>query len=83
MWFLALGSPDTSWFHRLLLRLLEHDRATLRLLRVNPFPDAPPRWLRARVCDYRFTAWAERKESGAWWVRTEVGLLVPPVSLRD
>lgn len=83
MWFLALGSPDTRWFQRLLLRLLEQDRATLRLLRVNPFPDAPPWWLRARVYDYRFTTGAERRQSGAWWVRTERGILVPPVSLRD
>ena len=82
MWFLALGSPDTGWFQRLLLRLLAQDRATLRLPRVNPCPDAPPRWLRARVYDYRFTTWTERKESGAWWVRTEIGVLVPPVSLR-
>jgi len=82
MWFLALGSPDTGWFQRLLLRLLEQDRATLRLPRVNPYPDAPPRWLRGRVYDYRFTTWTERKESGAWWVRTEIGVLVPPVSLR-
>ena len=82
MWFLALGLPDTRWFQRMLLRLLEQDRPTLSLLRVNPVPDAPPRWLRARVYDYRFTTRAERMVSGAWWVRTEIGLLVPPMSLR-
>jgi len=37
----------------------------------------------ARVYDYRFTTWTERKQSGSRWVRTEIGVLVPPVSLRD
>jgi len=81
MWFLALGAPDNHWFEVLLVRLLEGDRRTLRMLRTNPFPAGPPRWLRARVCRYRFSTRAERRATRAWWVRTEVGVLVPPVSL--
>ena len=49
-------------------------------MRTNPFPGAPPRWLRARVFLYRFSTRAERRETGAWWVRSAVGTLVPPVS---
>lgn len=81
MWFLALGSRDTRWFETLIVRLLEGDRRTLRMLRVNPFPDAPPRRIRARVFLYRYSTPAERRKTGDWWVRTEVGLLVAPVAL--
>ncbi|WP_425402258.1 lipase maturation factor family protein [Glaciibacter superstes] len=81
MWFLALGSPDTGWFEAFLVRLLEGDRRTLRMLRHNPFPDAPPQWIRARVFLYRFTTRAEQRTTGDRWVRIEVGDLVRPASL--
>jgi hypothetical protein len=81
MWFLALGSPDTRWFEVFMVRLLEGDAPTLRLLGKNPFPSAPPRWIRARVFLYRFSTSAERRTTKAWWVRTEMGLIVTPVSL--
>ncbi|MCY7287798.1 MAG: lipase maturation factor family protein [Cryobacterium sp.] len=81
MWFLALGARDSRWFEMFLVRLLEGDRATLRMLRVNPFPQAPPRYVRARVYRYRFSTPAERRETGEWWVRSEVGLLVAPITL--
>jgi hypothetical protein len=82
MWFLALGARDTRWFEVFLVRLLEGDRRTLRLLRRNPFPGEPPRWIRARVYLYRFATHAERRSTKAWWVRSEVGELVRPVALR-
>lgn len=81
MWFLALGTPDTRWFEVLVIRLLEGDKPTLRMLRVNPFETAPPRWIRARVFLYRFSTAEERRQAHVWWVRTEIALLVQPVSL--
>ncbi|WP_460942675.1 lipase maturation factor family protein [Okibacterium endophyticum] len=81
MWFLALGARNESWFHVLLLKLLMADRATLRLLRVDPFEGAAPRWIRARLFRYRFTTRAERRQTGDWWVREPVAYLVRPVSL--
>jgi hypothetical protein len=84
MWFIPLSPAyGADWFVPFLGRLLEGDRAILRLMGRNPFPDAPPRFIRARLFRYRFTTWAERRESRAWWARTLVGDLVPPVSLRD
>ncbi|WP_158863116.1 lipase maturation factor family protein [Leifsonia sp. AG29] len=83
MWFLALGSRDSPWFEVLLLRLLEADRATLKLLRGDPFGGARPRAVRARVFLYRFADRAEKRATGDVWVRSEVGALVPPVSLRS
>ncbi|MBG6237657.1 hypothetical protein IWX78_000600 [Mycetocola sp. CAN_C7] len=79
MWFLALGSPDTRWFQMLIYRLLDGDERILRLLRFNPFQDAPPLWIRARAFRYRYSTRAERRDTGEWWVRSEVGMLIDPV----
>ncbi|WP_285113653.1 lipase maturation factor family protein [Leifsonia sp. fls2-241-R2A-40a] len=83
MWFLALGSRDSPWFEVFLLRLLEADRPTLKLLRHDPFAGEPPRAIRARMFLYRFSTRAEKRETGDVWVRSEVGDFVPPVSLRS
>ncbi|MGP4000102.1 lipase maturation factor family protein [Streptomyces sp. 8N706] len=82
MWFAALSPAySRSWFLPFVERLLENDPATLRLLRSNPFPDAPPTHVRARIYTYRFTTRQERRESGDWWARTLVGDHLPPVAL--
>jgi len=84
MWFLPL-SPyyGESWFVPFLVRLLQGDRATLRLLRHDPFPERPPVWIRARLFRYRYTSWAEWRSTGAWWVRSEAGPFVRPIRRRD
>ena len=83
MWFLAFSSPQShEWFMPFLAKLLEGDRATLALLRVDPFPDAPPAIIRSRLYLYRFTTPAERRASGAWWSRELVREYTPPVGLR-
>ncbi|MDJ1132962.1 lipase maturation factor family protein [Streptomyces iconiensis] len=80
MWFAALSPAYTrGWFEPFIERLLENDRATLRLLRHNPFPDAPPTHIRALLYRYRFTTREERRETGAWWHRTLVREFLPPV----
>jgi hypothetical protein len=82
MWFAAMSVPGQHpWFLALVVRLLEGDLPTLRLLRTNPFPEAPPALVRARLYHYRFTTREERRESGAWWVRTAVADYLPPVRL--
>ncbi|WP_349814936.1 lipase maturation factor family protein [Curtobacterium sp. MCJR17_043] len=81
MWFLALGADD-GWFRVFVLRLLEADRPTLRLLRHDPFDGQRPRWVRARVFRYRFATRAERRATGLHWIRQERGLLLPPSGLR-
>ncbi|MFD8915998.1 lipase maturation factor family protein [Streptomyces sp. NPDC059575] len=83
MWFAAL-SPGYAgeWFGGLVERLLEGDRATLRLLRRSPFPpEAPPRHIRARLFRYRFTDWRELRETGACWERAYVRDYLPPTRL--
>lgn len=82
MWFLALpGRFDDRWFLPFLVKLLENDRATLALLRVDPFPERGPRFVRARLYRYRFSTPEERRQAKVWWVRTPVQVLVPPVTL--
>jgi hypothetical protein len=84
IWFIPLSPRyGADWFMPFLRRLLEGDRAILGLMGRNPFPDSPPRFVRARLFRYRFTTLAERRETGAWWVRTFAGDLVPPVALPD
>ncbi|MFE5483866.1 lipase maturation factor family protein [Streptomyces sp. NPDC056527] len=83
MWFAALSPAYArDWFGPFVERLLDGDRDTLRLLRHNPFPDAPPARIRARLYRYRYTTWRELRETGAWWHRTLVREYLPPVELR-
>jgi len=83
MWFLPLGRMWEPWFEVFLLRLLEADAATLRLLARDPFDGAPPRWIRARAYHYRFASRTEFRETGERWVRTLEGEVMGPASLRS
>jgi hypothetical protein len=83
MWFAAMSGPDRHpWLVALMLRLLQNDRPTLKLLRRTPFPDRPPEYVRARLYHYRFSTAAERRQTGAWWVRVLAGDHIAPMSLR-
>ncbi|MBA2945997.1 lipase maturation factor family protein [Streptomyces himalayensis] len=81
MWFAAL-SPiyALSWFAPFIGRLLDNDRATLGLLRSNPFPASPPTYIRAQLYSYRFTDRHGLRKNRAWWDRTLVGSYLPPVT---
>ncbi|WP_069169999.1 lipase maturation factor family protein [Streptomyces griseus] len=82
MWFAALSPAYAhSWFGPFVERLLLGDRDTLRLLRHNPFPDAPPIHVRARVFHYTFTDLRELRATGRWWNRTYVRDFMRPASL--
>jgi len=81
MWFAALGSYEQQpWFLGFCARLLQGSPSVTALLAKDPFPGAPPRYLRAVVYDYRFTSRAERRATGAWWTREEKGLYLPVLS---
>jgi hypothetical protein len=70
LWFAAMSSPlYHGWVVVLADRLLRNDRPTLKLLRRNPFPDRPPTFVRMRLFRYRFSTRAEKRETGARWVR--------------
>jgi hypothetical protein len=80
MWFAALGSPP-SWLLALVLRLFEGSPDVLKLFARNPFPEHPPRYLRAFLYDYKMTDRETHRSTGAWWRRERLGLYLPPLSL--
>jgi predicted DCC family thiol-disulfide oxidoreductase YuxK len=82
MWFAALGDYHSSpWFSRLMFRLLEGSPPVLALLERNPFPQSPPKYVRALVYDYQFTTWPQRRAQGEWWHRRLLGDYFPVVAL--
>jgi predicted DCC family thiol-disulfide oxidoreductase YuxK len=84
MWFAALGSiRDNPWVVNLMLRLLEGSPSVLALFDSNPFADAPPKYIRAQLYDYRFADRRTHAVTGQWWVRRPEGLYFPEVSLAD
>ena len=84
MWFCGF-SPwyREPWFANFVAKLLQNDAATLSLIAGNPFPDRPPKFVRARLYEYRFTTPEERRRTGNWWVRELRGEYFPAVSLDD
>lgn len=84
MWFAALGSPrDRAIAERLAAALLRNEPTVLDLLAANPFPEKPPRYIRASVYEYRFTSREERARTGAWWKRELRRQYIPTISLED
>jgi hypothetical protein len=82
MWFAALGGHrQEAWFERFMVRLLENEPAVTHLLARNPFPEKPPKYVRAVLFNYQFTSSEERRVTGAWWKRREIGEFFPEASL--
>ena len=82
MWFAALETPqENRWLIALVFRLLQGSRDVSGLLSRNPFPDKPPRYVRAMFYRYRFTTVDERHQIGAWWKREELREYFPALSL--
>lgn len=81
MWFaaLAVNCRYEPWFLKFEVKLLENSPSVLGLLRDNPFPDRPPRYVRARLFFYRFTS----RGSPDWWQRTDGGFYCPPIGLKS
>jgi hypothetical protein len=82
MWFAALSNfQNNPWFRGLIVRLLEGRHEVTSLLAGNPFPNKPPRFIRAVTFDYHFTDWTTRRNTGAIWIRTLQGDYFPAVGL--
>src|ERR1700757_2952254 len=75
IWFAAMASPaEYPWTLHFVWKLLHNDRGTLSLIANNPFPDAPPHYIRARLYRYHFAPIGEE----AWWKREPIGEWLPP-----
>src|SRR6266853_784815 len=80
IWFAAMASPaEYPWTLHFVWKLLHNHRGTLSLLANNPFPNAPPRYIRARLYRYRFSPIGDR----AWWKREPIGDWLPALSADD
>jgi hypothetical protein len=81
MWFAALGRCDRNpWFRSFMEKLLEGSPEVLKLLASNPFPEGPPKEIRAVLYDYHFTDFAMKRAYGDWWWREQKGLYCPVLS---
>jgi hypothetical protein len=80
IWFAAMSTIQRQpWLLHFIAKLLEGDAAALTLLANNPFPERPPRFVRAELYAYQFTRFGDT--SGAWWTRKRLRSYLPPVSL--
>jgi hypothetical protein len=80
IWFAAMASPgDYPWTFHFIWKLLHNDPGTLSLIAANPFPNAPPRYIRARLYRYQFAPLGDR----AWWKREPIGEWLPALSADD
>jgi hypothetical protein len=80
MWFASMATPqDYPWTLHLIWKLLHNDPSTLSLFASNPFPDKPPRFVRATLYRYRFAE--PGNPNGLWWTREELGAWLPPLSI--
>ncbi|HEX9578553.1 MAG TPA: lipase maturation factor family protein, partial [Myxococcales bacterium] len=78
LWFASLGDwHHYSWVARAELTLLEGSPEVLQLFAADPFAGRPPEYMRAVRWQYWFTTPEEKRRTGAWWKRQEMGLYAP------
>ena len=84
LWFASLGEwRGNPLVLRTERRLLSNDPDVLALFAANPFAQSPPRQVRAVLWQYWFTTPSERKATGAWWRREQLGLYAPAIELES
>ena len=79
LWFAALTDFEREpWIVHLAYKLLRGDRSIAPLVLHDPFPDRPPRYVRALLYRYRFAPLGER---GVYWHRELEGEYLKPLWL--
>jgi hypothetical protein len=82
-WFLPFRHfSQEGWFQNFLFHLLKDTPEVVALIRHNPFPEKPPKFIRAVMYVYTFTTFEEKKATGAWWKRHTVRAYSPILSLK-
>lgn len=84
MWFLPL-SPGRGqpWLIPFCMGLLTNEASIVKLLRTNPFADAPPAYVRATLYRYCFSSPHELRSERVWWRREYIGEYLAPLSLDE
>jgi hypothetical protein len=81
LWFASLGNWQQNDIVPLTEeRLLSNDPDVLHLFRANPFPNTPPKYVRAVLWQYWFTTLAGKRSTGNWWRRSLLGLYAPELT---
>jgi hypothetical protein len=79
MWFAAMSSPNEyPWTLNLIWKLLHNDPGALSLFASNPFPQKPPRYIRAVWYRYKFAP--PGNAEGRWWDRDQKQIWLPALS---
>jgi hypothetical protein len=73
----------SSWLDRVGQRLLRNDPRFVESFAVNPFPDAPPRYMRVSMVLMTPTSLKDRRETGHWWHIRRIGTVVPTRQKED
>jgi len=82
MWFASMATPDEyPWTLNLVWKLLHNDKNATSLFAENPFPNKPPRYIRAVLYHYSFAKPGNPQR--LWWKREKVSLWLPPLSAND
>jgi uncharacterized membrane protein YphA (DoxX/SURF4 family) len=78
LWFASLGEwRENPWVLRSEQLLLDNDHDVISLFAANPFPQNPPKQIRAVLWQYWFTDIATKRATGDWWRREYLGLYAP------
>ena len=84
LWFASLGSwRDYPIVLNTEERILQGSPDVLALFAGHPFPNGPPRLVRAVLYQYWFTSLAEKRSQGLWWRRELLGLYAPMLERED
>ncbi len=81
LWFASLGFwRSNPIVPRTEERLLERSADVLALFAANPFPQQPPKQVRAVLWQYWFTSLEEKRNQGLWWHRQLLGNYAPTLA---
>ncbi|HVM89863.1 MAG TPA: lipase maturation factor family protein, partial [Puia sp.] len=79
MWFASMSTAEEyPWTYHLVWKLLHNDPAATSLFANNPFPDKPPRFIRAELYRYKFAQPGNLQRQ--WWIRKFIGDWMPVLS---
>ncbi|MCB9784748.1 MAG: lipase maturation factor family protein [Candidatus Omnitrophica bacterium] len=80
IWFAAMSTPSRHpWLIHFMWKLLQNDESAVGLIAHNPFPDKPPKAIRAELYQYEFAPLDQ--PDGAIWNRKRVGTWFPQFTL--
>ncbi len=81
LWFASLGNWNSYPIVPLTeAALINGSPQVLHLFAGNPFPQAPPKYVRAVLYQYWFTTIAQKRATGDWWRRKYIGVYAPEIT---